>query len=111
MTLLLSVAGPRSPKSTMPLTDSCVIFYQSPTAKNRTDTWTCQLVEFGKEILKIIPGRVSTEVDARFSFDKEANINKVDISCSVSLLAISTLTRDHLAGQAPYFALRVSGHL
>ncbi|KAL1943977.1 hypothetical protein VTO73DRAFT_3795 [Trametes versicolor] len=31
-----------------------------------------QLVEFGKEILKIIPGRVSTEVDARLSFDKEA---------------------------------------
>ncbi|KAJ7595912.1 transaldolase [Mycena floridula] len=30
------------------------------------------LVEFGSEILKIIPGRVSTEVDARLSFDKEA---------------------------------------
>ena len=30
-----------------------------------------QLVEFGKEILAIIPGRVSTEVDARLSFDKE----------------------------------------
>jgi len=29
------------------------------------------LVEFGKEILSIIPGRVSTEVDARLSFDKE----------------------------------------
>jgi transaldolase len=34
------------------------------------------LVEFGKEILKIVPGRVSTEVDARFSFDKQASINK-----------------------------------
>jgi len=34
------------------------------------------LVEFGKEILSIIPGRVSTEVDARFSFDTQANINK-----------------------------------
>lgn len=31
-----------------------------------------QLVEFGKEILSIIPGRVSTEVDARLSFDKAA---------------------------------------
>ncbi|KAF9238204.1 hypothetical protein BU15DRAFT_47910 [Melanogaster broomeanus] len=30
------------------------------------------LVEFGKEILTIIPGRVSTEVDARLSFDPEA---------------------------------------
>jgi transaldolase len=30
-----------------------------------------QLVNFGTEILKIVPGRVSTEVDARLSFDKE----------------------------------------
>jgi len=29
------------------------------------------LVGFGSEILKIVPGRVSTEVDARLSFDKE----------------------------------------
>lgn len=35
-----------------------------------------QLVEFGKEILKIIPGRVSTEVDARLSFDKEGTKKK-----------------------------------
>src|SRR4249920_2500619 len=27
------------------------------------------LVKFGTEILKIVPGRVSTETDARFSFD------------------------------------------
>lgn len=33
-------------------------------------------VAIGCEILKIIPGRVSTEVDARLSFDKEATINK-----------------------------------
>jgi transaldolase len=33
-------------------------------------------IAFGKEILKIIPGRVSTEVDARLSFDTEATINK-----------------------------------
>ncbi|CAJ0601257.1 unnamed protein product [Cylicocyclus nassatus] len=33
-------------------------------------------VIFGKEILKIIPGRVSTEVDARLSFDTEASIAK-----------------------------------
>ena len=33
-------------------------------------------VIFGKEILQIIPGRVSTEVDARLSFDKEATIAK-----------------------------------
>ncbi len=33
-------------------------------------------VIFGKEILKIIPGRVSTEVDARLSYDKDATIAK-----------------------------------
>ena len=32
------------------------------------------LVRFGLEILKIVPGRVSTEVDARLSFDTEATI-------------------------------------
>merc|ERR1712000_175098 len=33
-------------------------------------------VEFGKEILKIVPGKVSTEVDARLSFDTERSIEK-----------------------------------
>jgi transaldolase len=33
-------------------------------------------VIFGREILKIVPGRVSTEVDARLSFDTEATITK-----------------------------------
>jgi transaldolase len=34
------------------------------------------LVAFGIEILKIVPGRVSTEVDARLSFDAEATVKK-----------------------------------
>ena len=34
------------------------------------------LVRFGLEILKIVPGRVSTEVDARLSFDTQATIAK-----------------------------------
>jgi transaldolase len=34
------------------------------------------LVLFGREILKIVPGRVSTEVDARLSFDREATLAK-----------------------------------
>ena len=34
------------------------------------------LVKFGSEILKIVPGRVSTETDARYSFDTEGSINK-----------------------------------
>ncbi len=34
------------------------------------------LIRFGLEILKIVPGRVSTEVDARLSFDSKATIAK-----------------------------------
>lgn len=33
-------------------------------------------VNFGAEILKSIPGRVSTEVDARLSFNREKSIEK-----------------------------------
>jgi hypothetical protein len=32
------------------------------------------LVGFGKEILQVVEGRVSTEVDARLSFDKERQV-------------------------------------
>ncbi|SDR88257.1 transaldolase [Opitutus sp. GAS368] len=34
------------------------------------------LVLFGQEILKIVPGRVSTEVDARLSFDRDGSMAK-----------------------------------
>lgn len=34
------------------------------------------LINFGHKILQIVPGRVSTEVDARLSFDVQASINK-----------------------------------
>eukprot|EP00027_Filamoeba_sp_ATCC50430_P006066 CAMPEP_0168558358 /NCGR_PEP_ID=MMETSP0413-20121227/9928_1 /TAXON_ID=136452 /ORGANISM="Filamoeba nolandi, Strain NC-AS-23-1" /LENGTH=320 /DNA_ID=CAMNT_0008589475 /DNA_START=93 /DNA_END=1055 /DNA_ORIENTATION=- len=33
-------------------------------------------VNFGLEILKIVPGRVSTEIDARLSFDTDATVKK-----------------------------------
>uniref|UniRef100_A0A5S6Q681 transaldolase n=1 Tax=Trichuris muris TaxID=70415 RepID=A0A5S6Q681_TRIMR len=33
-------------------------------------------VNFGCEVLKIIPGRVSTEVDARLSFDRDAQVQR-----------------------------------
>ena len=36
------------------------------------------IVRFGCEILSIIPGRVSTEVDARLSFDTQACIDRAD---------------------------------
>ena len=35
-------------------------------------------VVFGREILSIVPGRVSTEVDARLSFDTEGSIRKAN---------------------------------
>jgi transaldolase len=34
------------------------------------------LVQFGTDILQIVPGRVSTETDARLSYDVEGSINK-----------------------------------
>lgn len=34
------------------------------------------IVNFGCEILKVIPGRISSEVDARLSFDTQASIEK-----------------------------------
>jgi transaldolase len=34
------------------------------------------LIAFGKEILQIVPGRVSTEVDARLSFDTQGTLDK-----------------------------------
>ncbi|MBK5205364.1 MAG: transaldolase, partial [Polaromonas sp.] len=36
------------------------------------------LVRFGCEILSIIPGRVSTEVDARLSFDANAMVTRAE---------------------------------
>jgi transaldolase len=36
------------------------------------------LVRFGTEILSIIPGRVSTEVDARLSFDEDATYSRAE---------------------------------
>jgi transaldolase len=42
--------------------------------------WTMDklAVNFGAEILKIVPGRVSTEIDARLSFDTEATIARAE---------------------------------
>jgi transaldolase len=42
--------------------------------------WTMDklAVNFGTEILKIVPGRVSTEIDARLSFDTEATVGRAE---------------------------------
>ena len=70
-----------------------------------------QLVEFGKEILAIIPGRVSTEVDARLSFDKEGTKKKVsqlrsrDIRNSATMLMVFNHSRHQ--GQRAHCPLRI----
>lgn len=51
------------------------------------------LVQFGSEILKIVPGRVSTEVDARFSFDKAGSIQKALHIIDVSLTELHNCMR------------------
>ncbi len=53
-------------------------------AKTQSDSATQQVIDaadklsvlIGLEILKIVPGRISTEVDARLSFDTESSITK-----------------------------------
>src|ERR671934_897010 len=45
-------------------------------AKQVEDICDHLLVQFGTDILKIVPGRVSTETDARLSFDIEGSIAK-----------------------------------
>src|SRR4051812_409989 len=56
-----------------------VAFAQSADGDRKAQLEACMdklAVGFGKEILKIVPGRVSTEVDARLSFDTEATLAK-----------------------------------
>lgn len=52
------------------------------------------LVEFGKEILSIVPGKVSTEVDARFSFDTQTSVEKarhiIEVNYSVCLTSFTS---------------------
>lgn len=51
-------------------------------------------VSFGLRILKIIPGRVSTEVDARLSYDTEGTIAKA--RQLISQYEAAGVTRDHV---------------
>jgi len=62
-----------------PLIDEAISYAESH-AKNENHRMNLLIekifVNFGVEILKIVPGRVSTEVDARLSFDVEGSIEK-----------------------------------
>lgn len=52
------------------------------------------LVQFGKKILEIVPGKVSTEVDAALSFDTKASVDK-------ALHIIKVRVCEYVASQAP----------
>ena len=60
-----------------PLIKEAIAYGKSQKEKHLMDTIITKVfVNFGAEILKIVPGRVSTEVDARLSFDVEKSIEK-----------------------------------
>jgi transaldolase len=56
-----------------PLLQHTVQAHRDATTAEITDRL---LVAFGREILNIVPGRVSTEVDARLSFDTRATVER-----------------------------------
>jgi len=74
-TLILMAS--RLPRYNQLVLDACAFGKQFPTKEEKMINTIDELsVLFGIEILKIIPGRVSVEVDARLSFDKDASIKK-----------------------------------
>lgn len=56
-----------------PLLDKVIQDHPNASTAEKNDRL---LVAFGLEILKIVPGRVSTEIDARLSFDAQASIER-----------------------------------
>ncbi len=61
------------------LIDEAIAFARAETKDPAQRTQACLdklAVNFGLEILKIVPGRVSTEVDARLSFDTQGTLRK-----------------------------------
>jgi transaldolase len=79
------------------LIDAAVAFgkTQGKTVDEQVDaTLDRLLVEFGKEILKIIPGKVSTEVDAKLSFDTKATVDKA--LSIIKLYADNGISKDRI---------------
>lgn len=74
------------------------VSYGKKQGKSSQDELSCVMdkifVNFGLEILKIIPGRVSTEVDARLSFDVEGSIAKARLL--ISLYEKAGISRDRI---------------
>ncbi|EMB49397.1 transaldolase [Vibrio mimicus] len=62
-----------------PLIDQAIAYAKTQSndkAQQVQDTCDMLAVNIGKEILKTIPGRISTEVDARLSYDMERSVAK-----------------------------------
>ncbi|MGA2888981.1 MAG: transaldolase [Terracidiphilus sp.] len=65
-----------------PIVDSVLLEARKELGGNSTDAVIANLafqrlaIAFGKKILAIVPGRVSTEVDARLSYDTQATITQ-----------------------------------
>lgn len=62
-----------------PLIDDAIAYAKAQSnSKEQQVQDTCDMlaVNIGKEILKSVPGRISTEVDARLSYDTEASLAK-----------------------------------
>ncbi|HGS4478104.1 TPA: transaldolase [Vibrio cholerae] len=62
-----------------PLIDHAIAYAKTQSndkAQQVQDTCDMLAVNIGKEILKTIPGRISTEVDARLSYDTERSVAK-----------------------------------
>ena len=64
------------------LVDDALLWAKKEAAKDESKDATVKraidrlAIEFGLKILEIVPGRVSTEVDARLSFDTQGSIDK-----------------------------------
>ncbi len=66
-----------------------------PSTERRRDLLLDQVfINFGLEILKIVPGRVSTEVDAHLSFDCEKSIDRAH--SLIQLYEKAGITRDRV---------------
>lgn len=62
-----------------PLIDQSIAYAKTQSqdkAQQVQDTCDMLAVAIGKEILNVVPGRISTEVDARLSYDTESSVKK-----------------------------------
>jgi transaldolase len=72
----LILAAAKNPEY-KPLIDDAIAFGKSQSSKDQDELIMNKLfVNFGAAILKIVPGRISTEVDASLSFDTSGSIEK-----------------------------------